>query len=83
MDLHDPARSTNPIGQRSALLSAAGVKVILDAMPVERMAFLRGSYADVPGDWHGSAYMGLDQLRTAIGHSLEAEEQLAVHAVGR
>jgi hypothetical protein len=70
------------LGQRSALVSAGGTKVILDGTPIERMALLRGSYADVPGDWRGSTYMTLDQLGAVIEHSLETGEQLAVHATG-
>jgi hypothetical protein len=82
MDLDDLTRSTNPVGQRSPLFSAGGVKVILDGTPVERMALLRRSYADVPGGRRGSSYMPIDRLRAVIELSLETGEQLAVHAVG-
>lgn len=83
MDPNAPGRSTDrPGSESSALLSAGGVKVILDGTPVERMALLRGAYADVSDDWRGGTYMDMEQLRAVVARALETGEQLAVHATG-
>jgi predicted amidohydrolase YtcJ len=83
MDPNAPAGPTDqPSSEGAVLFSAGGVKVLLDGSPVERMALLRGVYADVPDDWSGMTYMSFEQLRAVVARSVDTGEQLAVHAVG-
>ena len=74
---HAPAEQP----KRNSLITISGVKWILDGTPVERMMFLRGSYADLP-QWRGHLNFSEADLRGFFERALAAKVQPMLHAVG-
>jgi predicted amidohydrolase YtcJ len=80
----DPASwqpATSPADPASPMLTVSGTKWILDGTPVERLAYLRQSYADRNG-WRGAPNFRLSAFDRLLSRALEAREPVLVHAVG-
>lgn len=75
--------SCSPSPPPTDRLTFSGIKWLLDGTPIERSAYLRLPYADVPGIGHQNLTPG--QLREAVRRSLfglPVRDQLLVHTVG-
>jgi predicted amidohydrolase YtcJ len=62
-------------------LTIGGIKWVLDGTPFERGAALREDYSDRSG-WRGMLNFPRHEIDSMIGESIDADQQLLVHAVG-
>lgn len=79
----EEACAHEPAAPRGARVTSGGVKWISDGTPIERLAFLDGTYADRPG-WSGSYNLDgrLDEILADVLTRSASTHQLLVHAVG-
>ena len=59
----------------------SGVKLVLDATPVERLAAVRQAYSDRPAEY-GRLNFDLQQLKQYMQYCLQHNQQIIIHAVG-
>lgn len=84
--LDEPVTAQLPhdAGRRAADLRSSGIKWIVDASFIERLAFLRQDYADAPG-FRGTLNFPAGLIRSALArsaHGAPEKTQLLVHSVG-
>lgn len=69
--------------RRDSRFTSSGIKWISDGSPVERFAFLRKPYTDLPGAFGVYNFAGLLQdILNKSRYGQRADRQLLVHAVG-
>ena len=64
-----------------AMTVVSGAKYVLDGSPIERMAFMRVSYADRAA-WRGQLGFPEDTVRAILAEALASKTPLLLHAVG-
>lgn len=67
--------------QPSPLVDARGMKWILDATPIERLALMRAPYTDAPKE-RGRLNLPDSRIDEFVGWAYGSEDPLAVHAFG-
>ena len=68
-------------GRKNSLNSISGLKIILDATPVERWAAVREPYSDQESNY-GRLNFTIPVLKEFIQFALDNNQQIIVHAVG-
>ena len=68
-------------GRKNSLNSISGLKIILDATPVERWAAVRKPYSDQESNY-GKLNFTIPVLKEFIQFALDNKQQIIVHAVG-
>jgi len=76
--LNDWANHFHPLNKKNEV---SGVKLILDATPIERLAALSQPYNDKPGEF-GRINFAADQLKIFIDFCIKHQQQIIIHAVG-
>ena len=76
--LHDWDNLFHSLNQMNYI---SGVKLILDATPVERLAALRQAYSDRPAEY-GRLNFDPQQLKLYMQYCLQHNQQIIIHAVG-
>ena len=79
-DLGD-VRSLATSKPTSQNISVSGIKWILDGTPIERGAAMRTAYLDTPGST-GHLNFSVSEIEKIVRESIEADQQLLLHAVG-
>src|ERR1041384_919635 len=68
-------------GGPSRLVTVSGIKWILDGTPIEHTGATRKPYADRP-ETSGELNFSFEEMKAMLRESVEANQQLIVHAVG-